>query len=116
MVEEYGLKIHAAQREFLHLPCVLFTVRDETPGMVILMIAVAPFGTVEIAGKCIGPQHIDPLMITFIRFILTGIVLLTLSIQVLRRRMVPSGARDLTAANKDLEDPLLKSGESEPSI
>lgn len=90
MVEEYGLKIHAAQREFLHLPCVLFTVRDETPGMVILMIAVAPFGTVEIAGKCIGPQHIDPLMITFIRrFILTGIVLLTLSIQVLRRRMVP---------------------------
>jgi len=66
----------------------LFTVRNETPGMVILMIAVAPFGTVEIAGKCIGP-HIDPLMITFIRFILTGIVLLTLSIQVLRRRMVP---------------------------
>jgi drug/metabolite transporter (DMT)-like permease len=71
----------------------IFTSRDEALGMLSLVAAVTLFSTVEIASKFIGPQT-DPLVITFIRFFLTGIVLLILSIPVLRLRIDPLGARD----------------------
>jgi len=61
----------------------IFTSRDETLGMASLLAAVALFSTVEIASKFIGPQ-LDPLTLTFIRFFLTGIALLILSIPALR--------------------------------
>jgi len=71
----------------------IFASRDETLGMLSLIVAVALFSTVEIASKFIGPQ-IDPVVLTFIRFFLTGIVLLTLSVPVLRLRIEPLGLRD----------------------
>jgi drug/metabolite transporter (DMT)-like permease len=61
--------------------------------MLSLIIAVTLFSTVEIASKFIGSRT-DPLVITFIRFFLTGIFLIMLSIPVLRLRIEPLGARD----------------------
>lgn len=71
----------------------LLTFRNETLGMISLLAAVTLFSTVEIASKVIGPR-LDPFELTFIRFLLTGIVLLALSIPSLRRREDPLGPRD----------------------
>ncbi|OPY90230.1 MAG: putative DMT superfamily transporter inner membrane protein [Syntrophus sp. PtaU1.Bin208] len=71
----------------------IFNSRDEALGMISLLAAVALFSTVEIASKFIGPQ-VDPLVLAFIRFFLTGIVLLIWSLPVLRQRLEPLGAKD----------------------
>ncbi len=71
----------------------LFAFRNETLGMISLLAAVTLFSTVEIASKIIGPQ-LDPLALTFIRFLLTGIVLLALSLPALYPGRSPLGARD----------------------
>ncbi|MDY0186373.1 MAG: DMT family transporter [Syntrophus sp. (in: bacteria)] len=69
------------------------TSRDEALGMLSLLAAVALFSTVEIASKLIGPQ-VDPLILTFLRFFLTGAVLLVWSFPVLRLRLEPLAAGD----------------------
>ncbi len=71
----------------------LFTSRNEMPGMTSLLAAVTLFSTVEIASKVIGPQ-LDPFELTFIRFLLTGIVLLAVSLPDLRLGRTPLGLRD----------------------
>jgi len=60
--------------------------RDEILGMASLVGGVGLFSTVEIASKIIGVRA-DPIVLTFIRFFLTGIMLLILSIPLLRMRL-----------------------------
>lgn len=67
--------------------------KDEILGIISLICGVALFSTVEVAGKIIGTR-VDPIVLTFIRFFLTGIILLTLSIPILRLRMNPLGLKD----------------------
>lgn len=54
--------------------------------MASLIGGVGLFSTVEIASKIIGTRA-DPIVLTFIRFLLTGIVLLLLSAPLLKMRM-----------------------------
>lgn len=67
--------------------------RDELLGMGGLLGGVGLFSAVEVASKIIGPR-VDPVVLTFLRFFLTGIVLILLSLPLLRLRIVPLGGRD----------------------
>lgn len=67
--------------------------RDELLGIISLVCGVGLFSTVEVTGKFIGTR-IDPIVLTFIRFFLTGIVLIILSIPILRLRINPLGLKD----------------------
>ena len=67
--------------------------RDEWIGMASLLGGVTLFSTVEIAGKMIG-HRVDPIALTFIRFFVTGVVLVALSIPTLRLRVTPLAGRD----------------------
>ncbi|MCX5851760.1 MAG: DMT family transporter [Deltaproteobacteria bacterium] len=60
--------------------------RDELLGIASLIGGVGLFSTVEVAGKIIG-MRVHPVVLTFIRFSLTGIVLIALSIPLLRLRI-----------------------------
>ncbi|HQK80027.1 MAG TPA: hypothetical protein PK621_10050, partial [Syntrophales bacterium] len=64
--------------------------RDELLGMGGLLGGVGLFSAVEVASKIIGPR-VDPVVLTFLRFFLTGIVLILLSLPLLRLRIVPLG-------------------------
>lgn len=67
--------------------------RDELIGVASLICGVGLFSTVEVTGKLIGTR-VDPILLTFIRFFITGIVLICLSIPILRLRMNPLGLKD----------------------
>jgi len=67
--------------------------KDELFGILSLFGGVALFSTVEIASKIIGGR-VDPLVLTFIRFFVTGVVLIGISIPLLSMRMEPFGWRD----------------------
>ncbi|MBN1548132.1 MAG: DMT family transporter, partial [Syntrophaceae bacterium] len=59
--------------------------RDEKIGTLSLVGGVVLFSTVEIASKMIGPR-VDPIVLTFIRFFVTGLVLILLSLPELMRK------------------------------
>ena len=67
--------------------------RNELIGVLCLIGGVALFSTVEIAGKVIGAR-VDPVVLTFIRFSLTGVMLLAISVPALRRRSERLRGRD----------------------
>jgi drug/metabolite transporter (DMT)-like permease len=54
---------------------------------------VALFSTVEIASKMIG-SRVDPVVLTFLRFFLTGTVLIIICIPMLRLRITPLKGKD----------------------
>ena len=58
---------------------------DYVKGYVSLLCGIFLFSTIEVASKKIGGR-IDPTFLTFIRFFITGIVLLIASIPILRKR------------------------------
>jgi len=67
--------------------------KDEILGIISLIGGVGLFSTVEVLSKSIG-WRVDPVVLTFIRFFVTGIVLLTISIPLLRLRLKPLGLKD----------------------
>ena len=67
--------------------------RDQKIGVLCLLSGVGLFSTVEIAGKMIGTR-VDPVSLTFIRFLITGLVLLAISAPVISMRIEPLRARD----------------------
>ena len=67
--------------------------RDEIIGTLSLLGGVCLFSTVEIASKIIGPR-VDPIVLTFIRFFVTGLLLILISLPMLRMKAVPFSRRD----------------------
>jgi len=67
--------------------------KDKVVGILGLLGGVALFSTVEVASKIIGPT-VDPMVIAFIRFFVTGIVLLGISVPTIWRRTEPLGWKD----------------------
>ncbi len=67
--------------------------RDEIIGTLSLAGSVVLFSTVEIASKIIGPR-VDPIVLTFIRFFVTGLFLILISLPMLRLRPEPFSLRD----------------------
>lgn len=67
--------------------------RDELIGIVSLVGGVGCFSTVEVVSKIIGAR-VDPLVLTFLRFFVTGVTLLILSIPLLRLRLERFTLRD----------------------
>lgn len=63
-------------------------------GWLALLAGVGLFSTVEAASKVIGPRVL-PFEMVFIRFFLTGVILLALALPALRRRSEPLTLRDL---------------------
>jgi drug/metabolite transporter (DMT)-like permease len=73
---------------------VLFLIsRDEITGTLSLLGGVGLFSTVEIASKIIGPR-VDPIVLTFIRFFVTGLLLILISLPILRYKAEPFSRRD----------------------
>lgn len=62
-------------------------------GILGLFGAAFLFSTVEVASKIIG-SRVDPVVIAFIRFFITGLVLMGISIPIIRLRTVPLGWKD----------------------
>ncbi len=67
--------------------------RNEIIGTLSLVGGVGLFSTVEIASKIIGPR-VDPIVLTFIRFFFTGLLLILISLPRLRLRAYPFSRRD----------------------
>jgi drug/metabolite transporter (DMT)-like permease len=67
--------------------------RDEIIGTLSLLGGICLFSTVEIASKIIGPR-VDPIILTFIRFFLTGLLLILINIPELRRKAEPFCRKD----------------------
>lgn len=67
--------------------------KDERLGILSLIGGVGLFSTVEIASKLIGGR-VDPVVLTFTRFFVTGVVLIAVSLPLLRMRMEPLRAKD----------------------
>ena len=67
--------------------------RDELLGILSLLGGVGLFSTVEVASKIIGAR-VDPVVLTFLRFFITGIVLIIICIPMLRLRLTPLGWKD----------------------
>ncbi|HAJ27670.1 MAG TPA: hypothetical protein DCG53_10580 [Syntrophus sp. (in: bacteria)] len=67
--------------------------RDELTGILSLVGGVGLFSTVEIASKIIGPR-VDPVVLTFLRFFITGIFLIIICIPMLRLRLTPLSWKD----------------------
>ncbi|MEA1970929.1 MAG: DMT family transporter [Thermodesulfobacteriota bacterium] len=67
--------------------------KDEILGIISLIGGVGLFSTVEVVSKSIG-WRVDPVVLTFIRFFITGVVLLIISIPLLRLRLKPLGLKD----------------------
>lgn len=67
--------------------------REEKIGTLSLLGGVGLFSTVEVACKVIGPE-VDPIVLTFIRFFVTGVLLILTSVPELRRKAVPFSAKD----------------------
>lgn len=71
--------------------------RSTTTGTLALLGAIVLFSTVEIASKAIQvgcDARLDPFLLVFIRFFLTGLCLLAIGIPGARRRGTRLGARD----------------------
>ncbi|MDX9745894.1 MAG: DMT family transporter [Syntrophales bacterium] len=66
---------------------------DEVIGTLSLVGGVGLFSTVEIASKIIG-SRVDPIVLTFIRFFITGLLLILISLPVLKMRAEPFSQRD----------------------
>lgn len=62
-------------------------------GILGLLGGVGLFSTVEIASKIIGPR-VDPVVLTFLRFFLTGLVLIVICLPMLRMRLEPLRGKD----------------------
>lgn len=62
-------------------------------GILGLLGGVGLFSTVEIASKIIGPR-VDPVVLTFLRFFLTGLVLTVICLPMLRMRLEPLRGKD----------------------
>jgi drug/metabolite transporter (DMT)-like permease len=67
--------------------------REEKLGTLSLLGGVCLFSTVEVASKMIGPR-VDPIVLTFIRFFVTGLLLILISLPDLRRKAIPFSAKD----------------------
>ena len=67
--------------------------RDELVGLLSLLGGVALFSTIEITAKTIG-SRVDPVVLTFIRFLTTGMLLLALATPEIRLRLRPLGWKD----------------------
>jgi len=67
--------------------------RDELEGYLALLVGITLFSTVEVAVKLIGPV-IPPLRLAFMRFMLTGLILLIPSIRTIRLWVHPPSFRD----------------------
>lgn len=67
--------------------------RDEIIGTLSLVGGVSLFSTVEIASKIIGPR-VDPIVLTFIRFFVTGLLLVLISLPEVRRKTASFSHRD----------------------
>ena len=67
--------------------------RDEIIGTLSLLGGVGLFSTVEVASKIIGPR-VDPIVLTFIRFFVTGLLLILISLPILRCKTEPFSAKD----------------------
>lgn len=67
--------------------------RDEKIGTLSLLGGVCLFSTVEITSKIIG-SRVDPIVLTFIRFFMTGLLLILISLPELRRKVMPFSAKD----------------------
>lgn len=68
--------------------------RHNAYGLLALLAGVCLFSTVEVVSKFIGPRVL-PFQMVFIRFFLTGVILLGLALPALRRQRAPLTARDL---------------------
>ncbi|MDA3800311.1 MAG: DMT family transporter [Kiritimatiellae bacterium] len=62
-------------------------------GYISLLCGIFLFSTIEVASKKIG-GGIDPTLLTFIRFFITGVVLLIASIPILKKRERPLNKKD----------------------
>lgn len=67
--------------------------REEKIGTLSLLGGVGLFSTVEVASKVIGPG-VDPIVLTFIRFFVAGVLLIFMSLPELRRKSTPFGRKD----------------------
>ncbi len=67
--------------------------RDEILGFGALLVTIVLFSTIEVVTKFIGPA-LPPLMLAFLRFFLTGVVLLIPAVNTLRNREAPFHLRD----------------------
>lgn len=67
--------------------------RDEKIGTLSLLGGVCLFSTVEIASKIIGPR-VDPIVLTFIRFFVTGLLLILISLPELHRKAETFSRKD----------------------
>ncbi len=70
--------------------------RRDLSGWPALLAGVGLFSTVEVASKIIG-NRVPPFQMVFLRFFLTGLILLALALPALRRRPAPLAGRDLGA-------------------
>ena len=68
--------------------------RDLTAGFGAMLLAITLFSTIEVVSKWMGPA-VPPLRLAFLRFFITGLVLLIPAFNILRMRMEPLGARDM---------------------
>ncbi len=68
--------------------------RHNLSGWLALLAGVGLFSTVEVVSKIIGPR-VPPFPMVFIRFFLTGVILLGLALPGLRRRSAPLTLSDL---------------------
>jgi len=66
---------------------------EKAIGFLALFAGVGLFSTVEVASKLVGAR-VHPLQMVFIRFFLTGLILLALAAPALRKRSIPLGLRD----------------------
>jgi len=66
---------------------------NHVKGYVSLLGGIFLFSTIEVASKKIG-GGVDPALLTFIRFFITGIVLMVASIPILRKRKSPLNKKD----------------------
>lgn len=66
---------------------------EKAIGFLTIFLGVGLFSTVEVASKLVGVR-VHPLQMVFIRFFLTGIILLAFAAPVLRKRALPLAMRD----------------------
>lgn len=66
---------------------------EKVMGFLALFAGVGLFSTVEVASKLVGAR-VHPFQMVFIRFFLTGLILLALAAPALRRRTTPLSLRD----------------------
>lgn len=68
--------------------------RDLAAGFGAMLLAITLFSTIEVVSKWMGPA-VPPLRLAFLRFLITGLVLLLPAFNILRMRMEPLRGRDV---------------------